>query len=241
MRLAPLLLMLSGLTAQAAETLHIATAEYLGYAESSGKGYYLDLLRKIYPAPAYQLKIRFVPYERARMMLDAGSADILPSTNNLQANKILLSAQMTDMDVVDAAVQGSRFPAWQGKTSLTGMRVGAQIGYAFTEYAPDVRMDYQEKISLSSMLEMLAANRLDVVLDYEAEMKPLLAKLPSQAGIVIKPAVLTKPLYFGFVGKPRGAQLKARFDTELAKLKQSGELKRLFLAYPSNNPDAFPP
>jgi len=217
MRLVPLLLMLSGLTAQAAETLRIATAEYLGYAEPSGKGYYLDLLRKIYPAPAYQLKIRFVPYERARMMLEAGSADILPSTNNLQANKILLSAQMT------------------------GMRVGAQIGYAFTEYAPDIRMDYQEKTSLPSMLEMLAANRLDVVLDYEAEMKPLLAKLPSQAGIVIKPAVLTKPLYFGFVGKPRGAQLKARFDAELAKLKQSGELKRLFLAYPSNNPDAFPP
>ncbi|MDN3578475.1 transporter substrate-binding domain-containing protein [Chitinimonas viridis] len=241
MRLVPLLLMLAGLTAQAAETLHIATAEYLGYAEPSGNGYYLDLLRKIYPAPDYQLKISFVPYERARVMLESGSADILPSTSHSQRNKMPLSAQMTDMDVVDAAVQASRFPAWQGKASLAGMRVGAQIGYAFTEYAPDIRMDYQEKTSLSAMLEMLAANRLDVVLDYEAEMKPLLAKQSRQVGIVIKPAVLTKPLYFGFVDKPRGKQLKARFDAELTKLKQSGELKRLFMAYPSNNPNAFPP
>ncbi|GLR12355.1 hypothetical protein GCM10007907_11450 [Chitinimonas prasina] len=52
---------------------------------------------------------------------------------------------------------------------------------------------------------------------------------------MIKPAVLTKPLEFGFVDKPRGKQLKARFDAEL------GKLKRLFMAYLSNNPNAFPP
>ncbi|QDL54463.1 substrate-binding periplasmic protein [Rhodoferax aquaticus] len=234
-----LVLWAGAMALQAAETVRVVSPEYLGYIDKAGRGYYADLLFKVYPPPRFKVVIEIVPFQRAQSMVSVGQAEIVPSTNKQPGLRMLLSEQVIDMDVVDAAVLPTKFPAWNGEQSLAKQRVGALIGYRFDEYT-QVHMVYDEKSSLGGMLHMLHADRLDVVLDYRVDMQTLISADPGLQGIEIKHAVFRRPLRFGFSPSPRGKELRAWFDAEVQKLKANGELRRMMQRYPRVWPQAYP-
>jgi len=98
-------------------------------------------------------------------------------------------------------------------------------------------------------LKLLSAKQLELAtgdqifyrgLDIFPGQGPAFTLLPKD---VVDPRVVRarkKPLYFGFGNTPQGKALKAQFDAGFAKLKQSGELKKLFDANTKLRPDAFP-
>lgn len=227
------------LVAHAVETIRVVSPEYPGYIDKAGKGYYVELLSKVYSTPQYKLVIEIVPFKRAQIMVAEGQADVIPGTNDEPGLRTQLSTQVTDIDVVDAAVLKSKFPNWQGERSLENMRTSALIGYAFDKYT-SVKMKYDEKSNLAGMLQMLPIGRLDAVLDYETELRPLVDALPNKADFEIKVGVFKRPLRFGFSPSPRGKELSALFDAEVAKLKASGELKRMMQRYPDIRTSAYP-
>lgn len=229
----------TALTGHAAETIRVVSPEYPGYIDKAGKGYYADLLRNAFSAPRYKLVIEIVPFKRAQVMVAEGQADVIPGTNDEPGLRTHLSAQVTDIDVVDAAVLKNKFPRWQGEKSLENMRTSALIGYAFDNYT-SVKMKYDEKSNLAGMLQMLPLGRLDAVLDYETELRPLVDALPNKAEFEIKVGVFKRPLRFGFSPSPRGKELSALFDAAVAKLKASGELKRMMLRHPDIRTSAYP-
>lgn len=239
MRLLPALLALGlALPAGAAETVRFVTQEYVGYAQPDGKGYYLALLRAVFPKPDYDVQLRWAPFERSVQLVETKTADVTPGVS-ADRKGVLFSQLATDLDAFDVAVRKGAFPGWKGLPTLAGQRAVAQIGYGFDQYAPEVKMHYEEKSSLEGMLQMLVSSRVDAVLDYEEDMRQAAAKLKLANRIEIRPSGISKPLYFAFADNDKGRKLKARFDAEVAKLKASGRLKQIFLGE-INKPRAFP-
>lgn len=225
----------------AAETLTLAYPVFPGYLNAQGQGLYGDLMRAVYPAPQYEVRVEIVPFARALAMLASSDRVIVPGTNapGLQAIK---SQHISDVDVVSAAVLRAHAGDWQGISSLRHRRVAAQLGYAYQRYT-DVPMLYEEKHDLGAMLRMLVRGRLDAVLDYGPRIAEALKTLPVEQAqaVEIKPAVLQQALYFAFRSSPEGEALRDRFDVEFQRMARSGELRALFQRHAMIAEAAYPP
>lgn len=225
----------------ATELVTLAYPEFPGYLDAQGRGFYGDLMRAVFPAPQYELRVEIVPFARALTMLAHSGRVVIPGTNDPGANA-LLSRQVSDMDVVSAAVRRSSFPDWQGESSLRDQRVSAQLGYGYQRYT-QVRMRYEEKHDLSAMLRMLVRSRTDAVLDYGPRISEALKKLPPEEAmaIEIKHSVLQQPLYFAFRANREGETLRDRFDAEFQRMARNGELRALLQRHPAVQEAAYPP
>lgn len=221
--------LLMPLHAIAVETIRFVSDEWVGYSQKDGKGYYLELLKAIFPPPEYRIEQTIVPYERAMHQIESKTADVSASASPGSVEDALYSADVTDLDVIDAAVFKGSFPDWKGIESLKDKTVVAKIGYEFSEYT-QIPMRYSEKPNLEGMLQMLLAHRVDAVLDYKKDIDKAITNVNRKDDIELKLGVLHGDLYFVFANSPMGKRLKARFDQEFPKLKASGELKRIFMS-----------
>lgn len=210
-----------------AEQIVVVTDEWEGYTSKDGEGYYMDLLRQIYNQPEDDLKILFVPYARSVGMVASGKADIVLGIYQGEIDDKHLALWVVEQDLVDILVAKETALTWNGMKSLEGKVVLAKIGYAFDDIT-DVKMKYAEKSSLEGMVKMLSAGRAAGVLDYQADLRPLVKKegLDKQGYTIIE-SVLSSPIYFGFADNPKANLLKSRFENSFKDLYESGELKRL--------------
>lgn len=228
-------------SASAVEVVTLAYPEFPGYLDAQGQGFYGDLMRAVFPAPQYELRVEIVPFARALTMLANSSKVVVPGTNDPGANAIM-SRQVSDVDVVSAGVLRSRFPDWQGVSSLRHQRVAAQLGYSYQRYT-EFPMRYEEKHDLGAMLRMLVRGRVDAVLDYGPRIIEAIKKLPAEdaEAIEIKPAVLRQPLYVAFRANRDGEALRDRFDAEFQRMVRNGELRALLQRHPAVQEAAYPP
>ncbi|MEL4181155.1 substrate-binding periplasmic protein [Roseateles sp. PN1] len=226
-------------TAAAAESVTLAFPDYPGYVDGQGRGLYVELARAVFPPPQFELHVTIVPFARALTMLTSGEGVVVPGTNDPGPGG-RLSKQVTDMDLVSAAVLRQRFPLWLGIETLRNKYVVAQIGYGYQRYT-DVPMEYREIHDIGSMLRMLVRGRVDAVLDYGPRITEALRYVTDAQDVEIRPAVLRKPMFFAFRASPSGDLLRARFDSEFLRLQNSGELLALFQRHPLVQEQAYPP
>jgi len=207
--------------------LKVATDVWEGYTSKEGKGYYMDLLRTIYNDPADSLEFSVVPYARSLEMVKSGKADIVLGIYFGEIPDKHMAAYVVEQDLVDVVVPADMAKSWKGMQMLEGKKVMAKIGYAF-DAITDVKMKYTEITSLANMLKMMAAGRTDAVLDYKADLEPLMegAGLAKDKYTIIM-SVLSSPIYFGFADNPKGIAAKARFEKRFKALYESGEIKKM--------------
>mgnify|MGYP003384344283 CR=1 FL=1 len=210
-----------------AAPLKVVTDEWEGYTSKEGKGYYMDLLRAIYNDPADSLNVSVLPYARSLAMVKNGTADMVLGVYFGEIPDKHMAAYVVEQDLVDVVVSTATAKAWKGMASLEGKSVLAKIGYAF-DAITDVKMKYTEKTSLANMLKMMSAGRADAVLDYRADLEPLMegAGLAKDKYTIIE-SVLSSPIYFGFADSPKGNAAKARFEKRFKELYESGDIKKM--------------
>lgn len=210
-----------------AEQILVVTDEWEGYTSKEGKGYYMELLQKVYSEPSDNLEFLVVPYARSLGMIEGGNADIVLGIYRGEIPDKHLAAYVVEQDLVDVLVSGETAKKWKGMQALEGKVVLAKIGYAFDDIT-DVKMNYSEKSSLEGMIKMLSVGRAEGVLDYEADLMPLVRKagLDKKGYKVIK-SVLSSPIYFAFADNAKGEALKARFEKRFKEMYEAGEIKGL--------------
>jgi ABC-type amino acid transport substrate-binding protein len=211
-----------------AEEIKVATEVWEGYTTKDEKGFYIDLLRKVYPEPEFTLKIEFVPYKRSIKLLNAGKVDIMLGAYPEDIPRKLQSTHPVESDSVSAVITKELSNTWQSSASLAGKNVVAKTGYGFGKYIP-TSVNYTEVPSLKSMLLMLKRGRVDAVLDYEKDIQILWEETALDNDYVMVRDVIIEQVFFGFA--ENRTDLKARFDQEFRKLYQSGSLKTLFLKH----------
>ncbi|MFC4992344.1 substrate-binding periplasmic protein [Rubritalea tangerina] len=207
-----------------AREIIVATDVWQGYSAKDSRGYYIDLLRTIFPKPEYQLKFEFVPFKRSIMMLQKGEADILLGAypSNLPAQQ--LAKFPTDSDSVSAAVSKQLAKNWNGKQSLTHKKIVARTAYGFDRYFSNP-ITYSEQPNLKAMLKMLKMGRVDAVLDYKKDMATYWNLLDMQDQWVIIDGVITENVYPGFALDQK--DLKAHYEKTFLTLYQNGTIKTL--------------
>lgn len=224
---------------QAAELprVKVASMEWAGYSQADGSGYYIELLQTVFPADQYQLDFQFLPFARSLQFTASGRASIALGLYFDNHRKVLFSRYPVAIDVVDAAMTPELRQQWSGLESLSDKKVGAYIGYGLkSRLPPDA--NFQKFTSLKSMLKMLAQERLDVVLDYERDMSPIIDKIGANVFILKK--VISIPLYFGFTPDSKGRQLKRKFDEDFSELLDQGKIKELIDKNISNAEPYYP-
>ncbi len=207
--------------------LKVVTDAWEGYTSKEGKGYYMDMLRAIYNEPTDALAFSVLPYARSLDMVKTGKADIVLGIYFGEIPDKHMAAYVVEQDLVDVVVPVDMAKSWKGMQMLKGKKVMAKIGYAF-DTITDVKMKYTEIASLANMLKMMAAGRADAVLDYKADLEPLMeaAGLAKDKYTVVM-SVLSSPIYFGFADTPKGIAAKARFEKRFKELYESGEIKKM--------------
>jgi ABC-type amino acid transport substrate-binding protein len=212
----------------AAEDIVVATDEWEGYTSKDGQGYYIDLLKAIFPAPEYSLKFEFVPFKRSLLMLKSGKADILLGAYPDDVPAAYLTKYPTNADSISAALNKELAEKWKGLESLTNKTVVAKNAYAFDRYFK-TPIKYAEKNNLNSMLQMLKKGRVDAVLDFKKDIHLVWESLELEQNFVIIDDVILENVYSAFtLKKPK---LKEHYETAFLNLYESGEVQKMMLKH----------
>ena len=211
-----------------AEDIVVATDVWEGYTSKDERGYYIDLLRAIYPAPEYALKFKFVPFKRSLRMLESGDADILLGAYPEDVAAVQLAKYPTNSDSIGAVVSKDLAVNWKGLESLTDKVVVAKIAYGFDRYFK-TPIKYSEKDKLKSMLQMLKKGRVDAVLDFSKDIQLIWSPLQLDEHFVVIDGVIIENVYPGFAAdKP---DLKLHYEKAFLRLYQSGKVREMILKH----------
>ncbi|MGL5358525.1 MAG: substrate-binding periplasmic protein [Shewanella sp.] len=208
-------------------SIKVVTSTWAGYAHLDGTGYYFEMLRRIFPAPKWQLEVEFMPFARTLYLVEHNRVDLTLGVYRQDIQQGLLSQYPLEIDAIDAAVTPQLAATWQGVASLSHKKVLARLAYRYNVLTT-VPMDYEEGSDMLTMLNSLNSGRIDAVLDYQAEMLALVPKLKKPQSFVIIKGVLNAEVFFAFASTDKGRMLKQHFDREHKRLIDSGEQARLF-------------
>jgi polar amino acid transport system substrate-binding protein len=211
----------------AKESIHIVTDFWEDYTEKDGTGYYFDMLRLAYPEADYEFQITYVPFNRGVVMIEGGEADVLLGTYAEDAAG-LNTAYPVEIDMVDLAVLNEKAAGLETLDDLTDLTVGARLGYELDEFLVE-GTDYKEFRSVNQMFKMLAAGRIDGVLDYMADMQEPIAEAGLEEKVSFVPAIIKSETFFTY--HPTKAELKTIFDTAFELAYKDGRLEALAMEY----------
>ncbi|QYK01284.1 substrate-binding periplasmic protein [Shewanella psychrotolerans] len=230
-----LLLCLLSLKLVSAEpiTISIVGEEMIDYSNRDGSGYYLDLVRRIFPEPEWQLNVDLVPFARSLYLVEQKRADMGLGVYSGDVSSSYYSREPIEVDKVDVAVTPELAAIWKGVSSLKQKKVQAMLEYRFDSFV-NVPMYYEENSDLLQMLNHVNSGRIDAVMYYKDEMEKLSTKLHHPRQYVIIENVLAPAVYFVFAHTPKGERLKVIFDSKMDELIQSGEVDKIFHKYMPN-------
>ena len=209
-----------------AESIKIVTDAWVNTTNRDGSGYFFDLLHKIYDPYNIELDVHFVPYGRSLVMLSNGEADVVLGVYAGEYPQLWYAKYPVGTDIVDVAISEAVANEWQGLESLKGKRVVMTFGYS-TESFMSLSANYSEVRNVESMLKMLAAGRVDAVIGYKKDFIPLWQTLGQKKPLIIKEEMFRFPIFFAFHTSERVSKYKQIFETEIKKIIDSGELKKM--------------
>ena len=222
---------------QASPVLIVASAQWVEYTNSDYSGYYFDVIRHVFGEPEYTLDLRLVSYPGSVKMLSDGVADIILGVYDGDLKDALVSALPVELENLVVVLKPERARTWEGLSSLNGLKVGALEGYAFGGRLP-AAVDYSEHKSQQGMLRMLKAGRLDAILEYRADILPVIKRYGHS--FVLKGELPQDKIYFAFRKGERGRRLKAIFDQRYQILVETGEIWALMSASVTDAADSYP-
>jgi hypothetical protein len=220
----------------AATPIRVVTDSWAGYAERDGQGYYLQVLQLIFPEPEWQLSVRFMPYQRSITTVRQAEADIVLGAAPDDLKNLLISRVQLELDVVDAALTSNALARWKQTGSLSGMRIGARLGYELNQLF-DESFRYQEYRTLPQMFELMMRSRLDGILDYKDDLIEAANSLSPAPDYHLVESVASSEVRLGFINTDFGHTLRQQADNRLEEMVKTGQLRALMIQAVGNDED----
>ena len=214
-------------TLNASERIEVVSDSWINFVSADGSGYYLDLLREVFPSPEFELNVSIQPYSRALNTMKRGKADIILGIWANEHPTALLSQAPVEVDLYDALMRKS-FSDITDIQSINQFRVITRVGYGIDEII-DNPVSYGEHIELEAMINMITHGHADVLFDFHEDMEPVLKRKNLINSTVIKRNVLAQYAYFGFCSSPKCLTFKQQFDQRYLVLHQKGIVKKLLI------------
>lgn len=222
-----LLVLLPSLLMANDKTILAVSEEYTGASQSDGKGLYWDLIRAVYEPEGYQVQTDTMPYARSVRLVKTNKADLWCASYE-EEEPVNYPVTPMDSDNVNAIYKKGKIDGTLKTKALDGKKVGWIIGYAYNEYIPDSKMNFQEVKSRKIGFNLMEKDRIDVFLDSGVEIDDYISSAKfDMTNYEIAPMLELK-MYMAFRPDERGKMLAELWDKRVKAMHDSGELKKLY-------------
>ncbi len=222
-------------------SISIATESWDLYTNTDGTGLFLDITRAIYQPRGIQVEIEFVPYKRALHLLENRKADAMYGTYSTEkeGKPYLYTPRMPiDKERTVAIFSGARNGSWSGQASLKNAQLAWVRGYDYHENLEVTVDDFFEVVDSEQGLNMLQAGRFDYFLDHSGALQDTISRVGFDTSAYRIETVIEENVYMAFANTDKGRQLADIYDSGLAQLRESGELRKIFARYELEYPYA---
>ena len=219
---------------ESVDTIFIATEAWDQYTNEDGSGLFLDIVRAVYEPHDIQIKVDYVPYNRALHLLKFKAADAMFGTYSAEKEAkdyILTPHYPIDTERTVAIFKKSPNQKWQGIESLRNQKLGWVRGYDYHDNLGVKIASYAEVLDSSQGLKMLEAGRFDYFLDHAGELDDNIAKTGFDMSDFQIASVFEENIYMAFARTEKGKQLSILFDQAISGLIRSGRLQQLYDQY----------
>jgi len=215
-----------------AESIYMVSEEWARATNAAGTGLYWDVMREVYEPEGYNLEQEVFPYARAVNMVKAGDADFWVGSYLDEEDAALYPEPQHyfDADTVKAAIPTDKSDRFRGEETLAGQTVGWVRGYAYDQYL-DVTVNHEALSELDSGLRMVAAGRVDAVMDDAWEIEQAMKEADLSGEDLTLVHVLDLPLYPAFQDTQKGRKLRDIYNERFPELVESGRIQELYDKY----------
>ena len=172
MRLKPFVIVLALMLAlpgfvranESINTIVIATEAWDQYTNEDGSGLFLDIARAVYQPLGIEIKVDYVPYNRALHLLKFKTADAMFGTYSADKegkDYIVTPRYPIDTERTIAIFKQSQDRKWQGIESLRNQHLGWVRGYDYQDNLTVDIASHAEVLDSRQGLKMLEAGRFD--------------------------------------------------------------------------------
>jgi len=205
-----------------AQTINIGAAEWEEFTNKDGSGIYFDLIRKIYANE--KLSIKMDSYNRVINQFDNGKLDMVIGIYRGDVKKGILPQWYLDTENPIIAIYDPKTTQLDHAADLELLTASWIRGYQFERLIPEVDSPYLIN-AFDDGIKLLENGRIDVLIDYAYNL--------SSNHLEYKTLKLTpaQHLYIAFQRNKNGQMLANRWDSEMTRLRKSGELANIYGEY----------
>lgn len=207
-------------TTFASDPLRVVSGDWQGYSEADGTGIYWDLMRALYEEDSLQLDA--LPYKRALRGFTHSDADIILGVYREDVEHAVLPRWHLDMEAPLLAFYNEERVELSEKWQLKNLQLAWVDGYNINRFIGE-HLEHYPVNNFELGMKLLQGNRIDAFIDYDYMLPGTRPK--NVASFEIAPA---KRIYAAFKNSAKGKQLAKKFDLGMSKLRDSGELQRIF-------------
>ena len=204
---------------------------------SQQQGLLVEIVRKAYKTQGYDLKIKFVPWSRAMVMIQKKQADLLIGAwYTDERNDYLLYSDIIFASAIRFIKPRNSTFEYQGLESLKGKRIGTILSYQYNkEFLSDIGIKRITSDSLLNNIHNLLAGRIDLTLDDHYVVKYMLDKhvvnWEKELSLVEEP-LTSKNLYLAANrSNPKYKAIIEAFNLGLAQLKKEQRYDKIIDSY----------
>lgn len=206
-------------------------------------GYIIEILNRAFADQGYQVKYTFLPWERGLAELHKNTIDGIIVTAKPDAPELVYPEQEQGYSIGCFVTQQKNPWRYKNRDSLNEVRLGVIQGYRYGQPVDSFIRQYHKSESqitivsgtnaLPRLLNMVAKNRIDAVIDDKSVLQNSLKRLKLEqtlgfAGCTDNPI----KLYVGFApNNPDSIKHARMLSDAMTRLRKSGEMARILEKY----------
>jgi polar amino acid transport system substrate-binding protein len=239
--------LLSSPTLYAKGTITLAGDEWTPYVSnpSGGKlGFTTDIVKRVFEAEGYKVSFEMQPFTRALKLCSEGKLDfvLVMYREDADANKLKVHSEPLGSSQNKFFVKSDSSWTYTGPDSLKNQTIGVIEGYSYGDLDTFLKDPANKKsvqymhgdAPLENNLRKLSKGRISVTVDDSLVVKATL-ELEKLTGAVKEAGLLGEPtpVYAGVCPQkdPAREGLGKILDSGIAKLRKTGELKKILDTY----------
>ncbi len=208
------------------EKIVMCSAEFPGFTNKDGSGYYWDILREIFTNDGREFEAASIPFTRCLISLEQGKVDGVAAFFKTAKREQKFSYAKSRIHFSSYGLFYLKNSVFNGLSKMEG-RVGKVRGYGFSSWLP-ADMNFELLKDPRQGIKMLDAGRIKYYAEDTADFEFTLKKIPGARLFDYNRTIfLTKDLFSAFSKTSRGKRLANEFDQGLAKLAKSGVIKEI--------------
>lgn len=204
----------------------MCSAEFPGFTNKDGSGYYWDILREIFTNDEKKFETASIPFSRCLISLEQGKVDGVAAFFKTAKREQKFSYPKSRIHFSSYGLFYLKSSVFNGLSRVEG-RVGKVRGYDFSSWLPE-NMSFEILKNPTQGIKMLNVGRIKYYAEDTADFEFTLKKIPgARLSDYNRTVFLTKDLFSAFSKTKKGKRLANEFDEGLAKLARSGVIKEI--------------